>query len=121
MKKGAVSSAWREKGRYTVIAACIEDQPVESAVDDISQSSGHDQRKADDQARMRGLFFEPVDIYTDYDDGNDPEDAQDQFASRSSKRVPESHPFIFREVEDKPVSGHVNFLAYGHVRLDPDL
>ena len=70
---------------------------------------------------MGGLIFQPVDINTYYDDGNDPEDAQHQFTSPSSERITKSHAFIFREMKDEPVPGDVNFLANGHVRLYPDL
>ena len=104
-----------------MIAACTEDQPVKSAVDDISQRTSHDQRKAEDQTRMGGFLLKTVDIYGYDDDGNDPENAQDQFTRWTSESKPESHAFIFCEMKNEPVPGNVNFLANGHVRLDPDL
>ncbi len=98
----------------------IENKTVEGAVDDISHRPGHDQGKADDQPGMRGFFPQAVNIITDDDDGDDPENAQDKLAGSASEGEPESHAFIFRKVQDEPAIEYMYFLAHGQMGFDPD-
>lgn len=104
-----------------MVSAFTEDQAIKSAVENIAQRAGHDQRETPDQSRVGRSGPHPVKVNPDDDYSNDPEDAQHQFAGISSEGKTECHPFIFSKMKDKPIACHMNLVPDRHMGLDPEL
>ena len=103
-----------------------EEQPVESAVDDIAQGTGHNQRQADDDP-LGGVFAfvdEVVHQPADESDHDDPEDAQQQLAPVEASARGDVHAegraVVLDEPQLEPVGEDDDRLVEVHVGLDPD-
>lgn len=86
-----------------------EEQPVESAVDDIAQGTGHNQRQADDDP-LGGVFAfvdEVVHQPADDPDHHDPENPEQEFPPVEPAFGVDVHPegraVIFDEAQLEPV------------------
>jgi len=120
VKERRVSSAGWEKRSYCMITAMAEDQSVKSAVEDVSQCTGQDEREAPNQPGMGRFGPHPEHVNGDHDNGNDPEYAQDQFPEGASECDAECHPLIFGKMKNKPIAQHMDLFPDGHMGFDPE-
>ena len=100
--------------------AVAENKPVKGAVDDVPDCPGNDERDAEYQSVAD--FFPRYLIQPPADNGHcyDAKQAQEELSEITSQFHSESHSFVFREMDIKPMTGDGNVLTQGHMCFHPD-
>ncbi len=102
-------------------AAAAENESVESAVEDVTERAG--ENHGDAENRPESCFFagQQIQVNPDGRNGQNPEDTQCQLSPFAGKLKTKSHPVVFGEVNDAPVTKKRDFLTNGHGKLDVKL
>lgn len=78
-----------------VARTCIEDEPVESAIDDISESSGHNERNGNDIAPMRILLDQFVEVPANTGNHYYSKNTESEFTRVARNHPAEGHAWVF--------------------------
>lgn len=95
---------------------------VESAVDNIAQSAGQDEREAQQQARRSLGLQEVAQIVGQESDSQDAEEAKGELAVLPTQVDAKSHAVVLYKMDERPIQAEdAEFLSIRHVGLYPYL
>lgn len=102
-EEGSIAAFGREEGGHRVVAF-VEDETVETAVDKVSDSTGHNECKADNEC-CAGAFSGTVEYEPDYGCGSDDaQQGEDHLAGAVADAHAEGKTDVFDEVETAPAA-----------------
>ena len=119
---GIAAILWKKLSQAAVIRRLGEDQAVKCTVQNIAQSAGEDQCKANQQAGRHIGAYQQAQVIDQKTYSYNAEQTQGQLSVNTSQGNAKSHAVIFYEMDERPVqSKDFDLIAVIHVRFHPYL